>query len=455
MDHTAFALDPRTVDFNFDGELVKLMQDAPFFAEISRHIHKIPTLKIPTAAVSYSEKLDELVLLWNPIFFAGLSEWECRGVIIHELYHIVFGHLTGRKPAPREGILLSWIHKMWNVATDCAINSIIVDAANAGIAKKLKGDRPLPRGCLLPGSWPVTPEGREFSPEEKSGMKLSALIAGFPTLGASEWYFAEILKAAKAEAAKNGDGDPMSFGEECDSVDDHSMWDEVPDDKRDYVEGRAKSIVERAVKAADAHDGGWGNIPAELQDAIRKSVGHVINWKDVLRQFIGQLMRGGRTNSIKRINKKYPYIHAGTKRSYAAKLLVAIDQSGSVDNEMLVEFFAELSSLTKKVSIDVLPFDCDADEKDIFTWRKGTSSPAKRVRGGGTDFNAPTRVANHERNRGRWDGLLVMTDGEAGVPVGSRMRRGWVIGKGRKLLFTTNELVVAMSDAKQMSGAWR
>ena len=69
MDHTAFALDPRSVDFNFDGELVKLMQDAPFFAEISRHIHKIPTLKIPTAAVSYSEKLDELVLLWNPIFF--------------------------------------------------------------------------------------------------------------------------------------------------------------------------------------------------------------------------------------------------------------------------------------------------------------------------------------------------------------------------------------------------
>jgi predicted metal-dependent peptidase len=453
------ALDPRDVAFNFDGELVKLMQDAPFFAEISRHIQKVPTLSIPTAAVSYNEKTDELCLLWNPEFFSSLSEWECRGVIIHELYHVVFGHLHGRRPSARTGIDLLWLYKMWNVATDCAINCIIVDAANTGVAKKLAGDRPLPRGCLLPGTFPVAPDGREYTEEEKQGMKLSSLIASLPTMQASEWYFAEILKAAEKESQKNGGkgkGQPGDeFGGETDTIDDHSMWDDVPDEKREYVEGRIKSVVEKAVKAADAVEGGWGNIPADLADQIRKSVQSVVNWKDVLRQFVGQLVRGGRTNSIKRINKKYPYIHPGTKRSYQAKLLVAIDQSGSVSNEMLVEFFAELGALTKKVTIDVLPFDCVANEKDIYTWRKGTDVPAKRVRGGGTDFNAPTKLVNDTRNRGRWDGMLIMTDGEAPAPTSSRVKRGWVLGKGCKMEFPTTELVVAMSDAKKVVGAWR
>ena len=79
-----------------------------------------------------------------------------------------------------------------------------------------------------------------------------------------------------------------------------------------------------------------------LVDAIRKSVSNVINWRNVLRQFVGSITRGGRATSIKRINKRYPYIHPGVKRGYEAKLLVAIDQSGSVDNEMLVEFFGML-----------------------------------------------------------------------------------------------------------------
>ena len=81
--------------------------------------------------------------------------------------------------------------------------------------------------------------------------------------------------------------------------------------------------------------------------------------------------------------------------------------------------------------------------------------PTKRVRGGGTDFNAPTRFANDPKNRGRWDGVLILTDGEAAAPGPSRIRRGYVISKGCKLLFTTNDIVVKMDDAKTIQGAWR
>ena len=80
-------------DFNLDIHLIPFLQDNPFYAEVSRHIHKAPTLDIPTAAVAYDAKNDEIVMLWNPTFFASLSQREIRGVILHELSHIVFGHL--------------------------------------------------------------------------------------------------------------------------------------------------------------------------------------------------------------------------------------------------------------------------------------------------------------------------------------------------------------------------
>ena len=440
------ALTPCETEFNLDRHLISFLQDNPFFAELSRHIHKSPTKSLPTAAVAFDPKTDELTLWWNPDFFEKLSAWEVRGVLTHEYYHLVFGHLYGRRRNPA---------KLWNVATDLAINSIIMDAAKTGNSSRLAGDRPLPEFCLMPGVMPKHPEGREYTAEEKAAMPLAEVISKLPAMQASEWYFDKIQQEMKDKGQGQCQGDPEFGMGDMDSMDDHSTWDEIPEEIREYVEGKVKSVVEKAVKHADSQANGWGSIPQEMVDSIRKSVSNVINWRNVLRQFVGSLVRGGRSTSIKRINKRYPYIHPGVKRGYEAKLCIAIDMSGSVDNEMLAEFFAELGSLTKKVTIDVLPFDTVATEKDLYTWRKGANLPAKRVRGGGTDFNAPTQFVNDPKNRGRWDGLLIMTDGECFAPGPSRIKRGYVIGKGRKLAFSTSDVVVAMSDAKQVSGAWR
>ena len=433
---------PCETDFNLDPHLIGLLQDSPFFAELSRHIQKCPTRSLPTAAVAYDPKLDEIVLYWNDEFFRSLSDWEIRGVLTHEFYHLIFSHLSARRKKP---------HKLWNVATDLAINSIIIESAKSGSSKRLNGERPLPEFALVPGVFPKHPEGRDYTDEEKTSMKLAAIIQKLPVMQASEWYFNKINEENEQDKANGGGGLEGELG----SMDDHDGWDALPDEVREYVEGKIKSMVEKAVKHADSKANGWGNIPMSIADEIRRSVSNIINWRNVLRQFVGSLVRGGRSTSIKRINKRYPYIHPGTKRSYEAKLLIAIDQSGSVSNEMLAEFFAELGSLTKKVTIDVLPFDCDANVKDVYTWRKGAKVPAKRIRAGGTDFSAPTRVANDPKNRGRWDGMLIMTDGEAPAPETSRMKRGWVIGKGRKLLFGTNELVISMDNTAQVEGAWR
>jgi predicted metal-dependent peptidase len=340
---------------------------------------------------------------------------------------------------------------MWNVATDLAINSIIIKNAGASHGNSNgRDDRPLPRCALVPGSWPTKPDGREMSNEEKDAAKLAALIASFPEMQSSEWYFNKLQEFAQENPGGLG-GD----GEWVDSLDDHDGWDEVPEEHREYVEGKVKSIVEKAVREADATSTGWGNVPHEIRDDIRRSVSNIINWRQVLRQFVGTLVRCNRTTSIKRINRRYPYIHPGIKRGWQAKLLIAMDQSGSVYNAMLEEFFSELGSLTKKIDISILPFDSHCDEKDIYEWKKGQALQAKRTRAGGTDFNAPTRVFNDPKNRGRWDGLLIMTDGCAPQPGSTRGKRGWVLGQGCTIPWNTSELQIFLTKGKQMTGAWR
>ena len=419
-------------DFNLDRHLISFLQDSPFFAELSRHIRKTPTDSMPTAAVAFDQEYDDITLYWNPEFFRDMSDSDIRGVLTHEFYHLIFCHLTTRRKKPA---------KMWNVATDLAINSIISGHSNMS----------LPDGCLMPGVFPKGPEGREWTKEEKDAMPIAQLIAEFPKDQSSEWYFDKLKEKVEEEQQKGG-GSGMG---DLDSFDDHGGWDDVPEEMKDMVAGKVAAAVEKAVKHADGQANGWGSIPAELRDAIRRSVSHIVDWRSVLRQFIGNMARGERSTTIKRINKRYPYIHPGVKRGYVAKLLIAIDMSGSVDNDQLALFFSELASLTKKVTVTILPFDCTADLRDSFEWKKGKKVEAKRVRGGGTDFNAPTKIINDPKNRGRWDGMLVLTDGECDKPIPSRVKRGWVVSPGHKLLFATDEMTITLDPEPKKTGAWR
>lgn len=453
---------PTDSDFNLERHLIVFLQENAFYAEISRNLRKSATLSIPTCAVSYNPVEDEFILWYNPIFFGGgkytnkageeiecepLSNMEIRGALQHEFDHLVFGHLTARRKSPAYE---------WNIATDLAINSLI-HSNTKNLTKNFDtNSRVLPKIALIPGIRPfVDPkEIEKATPFQLVKMELFCdMIEKFPKHKTSEYYFNKIMERKdKDKGEGDEDGDQL-----IDSMDDHESWDALDDIQRQYVEGKVKAIVERAVMAADSHPSrnGWGNIPDDIRQAIRASISKIVDWRAVLRQFVGSLIRGERTSSIKRINRRYPYVHPGVKRNYTAKLCIAIDQSGSVDDSQLNMFFAELASLTKRVTVDILPFDYTAAENDLFTWKKGTIPSLKRVRCGGTNFDAPTLVVNDPKNRKRWDGMLIMTDGECSPPISSRIKRGWVLSKGHKLNFDSPELQVFLDDSKPMTGAWR
>ena len=80
--------DEQVANFDLSTHIIKLMWSEPFFAEILRIMRKTPTNTIPTAGVYIRN--NEMNLVYNPRFMAGLSNSEVFGLLKHECYHLVF-----------------------------------------------------------------------------------------------------------------------------------------------------------------------------------------------------------------------------------------------------------------------------------------------------------------------------------------------------------------------------
>jgi len=415
--------------FRLDKHVCRLLQDEPFFAYISRCCRKVPTLDIPTAGVTVVD--GEIIMYYNPLFFSELTDGEVLFVLIHEFYHLILRHVGGRRRTP---------HMLWNVATDLASNSII---------GKHSGKVEVPDMVLMPGHRPKSPTNRKESEEEKQGKTLADVIADLPLMKSAEWYYNKIKDEAEGEGAgAPGEGDP--FWGDFDSLDDHDMWDNISGDDGGYASNKIGEVVRKAVRQADGRNC-WGTVPSEMRGEIRRLVSTEVDWKALLRQFGGRARSSGTVSSIKRINRKYPYIHPGRRRKRTGRVVVLVDQSGSVGDRALELAFGELAQCTRITSITVAPFDTTVNEAKVFEWKKGQSIKAIRTNCGGTDFDAVTKWVND--NKDRFDGALFVTDGYAPKPRACRLKRCWLIVPDGELNFETSEQVIKMKWPAESNAA--
>ena len=394
--------------YNLNEHILRLLHDESFFCSISRYVTKIPTLSLPTIGITVVDN-DEIVLFYNPFFMESLIDSENRGVLKHEFYHVIFFHITSRKKDKKT---------IWNIATDLAINSIIQSQENIA----------LPKCALIPG------EEFEISGEaSKEAIMVRKIIASFPKNKHSEWYYENLIKEFKKH---NIQILQVRIGQ----FDNHEIWDEVTE--KEFSNDKLKSIIEKAIKEAD-NNNQWGSVPEYVREELRKLISNKVDWKKLLRRFCGISQSAEYANSFKKINRKYPYIHPGRKKSHAARIAIGLDQSGSISNEMLAEFFGELSMLSKNISFTVIPFDSHVDKKHIFAWRRRQNVSAKRVKCGGTDFDAPTNYVN--KNSSSFDSFIILTDGAAAKPINCNVKRAYIISPNGKLCFETNDYVIQMN----------
>jgi len=208
-----------------------------------------------------------------------------------------------------------------------------------------------------------------------------------------------------------------------DSFDDHSGWDEVDEQTKQIAEERVKEFVRDAVEEANTSARGWGSVPSDFRKEIMDGITTKVDWRKVLRYFVKQSQKANKRSTVRKINKRYPYMHPGKKATRTAKIAIAIDQSGSVSDQMLAAFFSELNSLAKLAEFTVIPFDTRVDPDKNWVWKKGQNRKRERTMHGGTCFNAPTKFVNEA---GGFDGLIICTDMEAPKPVRCNVQRMWI-----------------------------
>lgn len=401
----------RALDFNIDPHITRLQVMAGFYNTIFMRITKVRCVghmmkNIPTAAMGVNDMT--LVFYWNPLFFADLSTREIQGILKHEIYHLILLHCTARM---RENRLL------WNFATDLAINSLI-------------GADELPAGCLYPGKGLVASAETKklWRPEQlKAFEHLSATIAGFDERLTSEFYYGQLQKEWD---------DIKDFVDmECSAkiagqFDGHDGWESIPDELRDALNERLRGYVREAVRQADENPAqGWGNMPQEAQKELRRLISRQVDWRSLLRQFVGNTLVSGSKSTRMRRHRYYGLLHAGKKASTRARIMVAVDESGSVGDDALALVFAELNNLSSQVEFVFVPFDYTVEREYVTVWKKNITRPPVREKQGGTCFDAPTTYINEQRSTGgpKADGLIVITDGYAPKPGPCNVRRSWLI----------------------------
>lgn len=265
----------------------------PFFAYLLLYLklHESTPDKIETMAVDKNANL-----YYNPQFVNDLTEEELKGVLCHEIMHVALEHLIRmRSETSRD---------MWNIATDIAINNMLV---NNNIT--------LPKCGLIPKNNSITLDKiRVDNIESKT----------------AEDIYAEIFDNCDCK---------------CKGFDSH-IYIENPDEDRDEkTDGGAgteqvdwPSVLMQAAVFAEQR----GQLPAGMDRYIDAIKNPKANWKSILRKYIQQYIPNDYTWA-KRSKKSYScgfYLPSSSKEHL--EIAVGIDTSGSIGQEQLSEFMSEI-----------------------------------------------------------------------------------------------------------------
>lgn len=391
---------PRANDYfnsnEFDPFFFHLITTEPFLGAISMNITKRMNVGVPTAYVGMNINDREVEMGYNPYFFRSLTQEQIIGVLTHEMYHIIFMHIFGR------GTTDPLRAKMWNFATDFAINSLIVQD---------NGRNALPDFALVPGDVITNPEVSEA---------FKKFVLELPKRLSAEMYMKLLEKFNEEQQEED------AFSGVC-SLDGHGQWGEIPEELQERLRDKMKGYIKEAAGQADSKNQ-WGSVPAEIQELIRKMLRNEVDWRSIMKMFFGRSRTLERISTIKKVSRKMPGIMPGVKRSMTARFAFFIDQSGSMSDKDVALAFAEVEAASKEAEIDVYNFDTEIDVSSHKVWKRGKNFEWCRTRSGGTDFNAVAEFVNSAPNRGKWAGVCILTDGYApklGQVLGAKVL--WVI----------------------------
>lgn len=182
------------------------------------------------------------------------------------------------------------------------------------------------------------------------------------------------------------------------TLDDHSEWDKVDSE---YARQKIKELVDDAVSSI-----GIGKVPGNMVLAIKELRNSKKNWKNELQRFVSKQNETLLEQSRKVRNRRYGILYPGYKKVSKLTIAVAVDTSGSISDEALLQFFGEIAKIHKS-NVDIKIIECDSNVRPAYDY-----DPKKKIEvhgRGGTAF----QPVFDEANTLEIDGLIYFTDGDA------------------------------------------
>lgn len=376
-----------------EDAIVRLLKRRPFYGQLLLQFRRAPYRGKKTLAVTMSDAVP--VLMVDDQGLERFSRPEQEALLEHLLKHIL--HLHPCRRGDRHP-------RLWDLACDLAINP---------------GIRDLPPEAVQPERF--------------------RLPAG---LAAEEYYQQLPWLPETGHLQGNGDGDEQrQQSGECshsgsdptdgmlstETIDDHQQWQEADRTPLNLSEQVVRQLVSSALRKSG------DEVPSELQPVISRLLAPpTIPWQQILRQFVGNAGRIGRSSTWKRAHRRFGHATPGIRKQQLLNLVVGIDVSESTDTQPLREqFAAELLRITqgRQSRITVLYAGSRIEKIEQFSVH---AQVIETYRGGGfTDLRPVFDYA--ARMQPRPAALIYLTDGYGPAPGSSAIPTLWVLSPdGRK-----------------------
>ena len=374
---------------------IKLLLAEPFYGHFMMGLPKEISTQTETAAVALMNR-QNIKLIVNADFWSKLSEEHRYGLIKHEMLHIVLKHLFIMKNYPNK--------TLFNIAADLVVNQYIAKAQlpTGGIVLDNFAYLQPMYGITLERDKDVGYYYRQLDKTMKQKPRMTFADA-VDDLGPSEKGGHAQLRIKELLDGEN------------EALQRHKFWEEfekMTEGERKIAEYQANRIIKQTAERVKHKYRNYGNLPAGLAEKlaeILKDMEPKFNWRRVLRLFATSSNSSYIKNTIRRPSRRYGTV-PGIKIKRRNRLLVAIDTSGSIQQEELLEFFSEIYFIWRQ-GAEIQIVECDTHIHKTYNY-KGT--PPVEVHGrGGTSFEAPMIYGNQEY---RPDALIYFTDGYASVP---------------------------------------
>lgn len=343
------------------------------------------------SATGVNFKNASYVIYFNPLIFLNLTTKQMQTSIKHEILHILSLHLIRVKKMKEKFSTLAI-----NMAMDMVVNQYL--------------------NYLPPDAVTIEATNKKYALSLSHGKPFEYYVEKMQ-------YAIELLEEKEEENQQKED----AIATEFDPNKTHDIWEESNELEDSTMEEFTTSLAMKAKK---------GEIPSYLNTLLDslKNRKEELPWDLYLKRLMGTL-DSSKKKTITRRNRRQPnrLDLRGELSGHKANILLAIDISGSIDEEEFKKAMTEVLGIINNYGHQITVVECDNEIQRIYPLKTKKDLKERSNSRGGTKFTPVFEYAN----KNKVDLLIYFTDGKGEeklevIPKGYKVL--WIIfGRGDTL----------------------